>query len=258
MSWNFDARQFEPQAGIETWPLGKWPVVITASEEKPIKGDKPGFFWQLTIKGIDGPVKDKTQFIRVNHKNASQQAMDIAHRTMSAICYATGVLQFNHPNMLHNIPFLVEAEIRKSDKVDSDGNPVRDASGKIEQREQNEFRNFFNMQGISAVDLAKGVGGAPQQQQQFQPQPSQQAQPQGQWNGQQGGGQQQQPAQGGGFQQQPPQEQQPQNNGQQAWQGGGQQTQQAPQQAPGNQSWQQNGGGQQQAPQGGSAPWGPK
>ena len=160
MSWNFDARQFEPSAGIEVWPAGKHPVIITASEEKPIKGDKPGFFWQFTLKCIDGPMRDKIAILRVNHKNANQQAMDIAHRTMSAICYVTGVLQFNHPNMLHNIPFIVEAIVQKSDKIDADGNPVRGADSKIEQREQNEFRSFFNMQGVSAIDLAKGDAGA--------------------------------------------------------------------------------------------------
>lgn len=273
--WQFDARQYEPSAGIETWPKGKHPVIITASEEKPVKGDKPGMFWEFTIKAIDGPMKDKVQFIRLNHKNSgekAQQTMDIAHRTMSAICYACGVIQFNHPNMLHNIPFVVEAEV-KSQPVVRDGVAVMGADGKPEMREQNEFRNFYNMQLVSAVDLAKGMtAGAGQQQpanaagwgapagQPAQP-PAQpmQAQPAQQWQPPvtQPGPAAAQPAQAW----QPPANAQPpagqpvQQQPPAGW-NAGQPTQpaQPPQQQP-QQQWQPPANGQQPPPAG-AAPWG--
>lgn len=261
MTWQFDARTVEPSSGISNWPIGWHPVIITKTEEKPVKGDNPGFFWELQIKGIDGPVKDKVQFIRINHKNSgpnAQQTMDIAQKTMSAICYATNVLMFSHPNQLCNIPFLVEATEQK--ELDSDKKPT----GRVFTR----LESFKSMSGQTALELyqmSRG-GGAPVQQQ-FQP--AQQPQPgagQGQQWGQtapqgqqpaaqpQGGGwgqpqgqpqQQQQPAQGGWGQQPPAQnQQQPQ-----------QQFQQQPpqnQQPPQGQQW-----GQQPAPAGPSnAPWG--
>jgi hypothetical protein len=147
--WVFDARQVMPSEGIETWPAGWHPVIITASEEKPVR-DGEGFYWQYTIKAIDGPMKDKTQFIRVNHKNKNPQAVEIAMRAQSAIMHVTGVLMMQSPAQLHNIPFLVEATV-KSNKRD-DGSVM----------EQNEFRNFKNGAGQTASEIARGLmGGAP-------------------------------------------------------------------------------------------------
>jgi hypothetical protein len=149
--WVFDARQVMPSEGIETWPAGWHPVIITASEEKPVR-DGEGFYWQYTIKAIDGPMKDKTQFIRVNHKNKNPQAVEIAMRTQSSIMHVTGVLMMQAPAQLHNIPFLVEATVR-SNKRD-DGSVM----------EQNEFRNFKNGAGQTASEIARGLmGGAPAQ-----------------------------------------------------------------------------------------------
>jgi len=149
--WVFDARQVMPSEGIETWPAGWHPVIITASEEKPVR-DGEGFYWQYTIKAIDGPMKDKTQFIRVNHKNKNPQAVEIAMRTQSSIMHVTGVLMMQSPAQLHNIPFLVEATVR-SNKRD-DGSVM----------EQNEFRNFKNGAGQTASEIARGLmGGAPAQ-----------------------------------------------------------------------------------------------
>jgi hypothetical protein len=149
--WVFDARQVMPSEGIETWPAGWHPVIITASEEKPVR-DGEGFYWQYTIKAIDGPMKDKTQFIRVNHKNKNPQAVEIAMRTQSSIMHVTGVLMMQAPAQLHNIPFLVEATV-KSNKRD-DGSVM----------EQNEFRNFKNGAGQTASEIARGLmGGAPAQ-----------------------------------------------------------------------------------------------
>ena len=149
--WVFDARQVMPSEGVETWPAGWHPVIITASEEKPVR-DGEGFYWQYTIKAIDGPMKDKTQFIRVNHKNKNPQVVEIAMRTQSAIMHVTGVLMMQAPAQLHNIPFLVEATV-KNNKRD-DGTVV----------DQNEFRNFKNGAGQTASEIARGLmGGAPAQ-----------------------------------------------------------------------------------------------
>lgn len=177
MSWVFDARQFEPADGPQLWESGLTPIIIVKTEEKPLKGDKPGMLWEYQIKGLDGPNKGKTGYIRLNHKNPSQEAMDRAFKTQSAICYVTGVIAMQHPNQLCNIPFLCDVETRKRPMIDKDGNEVKDEHGKPVMREENEFRTFRNIQNVAPKDIAAGVNGgaaqAPQPAQQFQAPPAQ-------------------------------------------------------------------------------------
>lgn len=275
MSWNFDARAVEPGSGFEIWPDGWWPVVITGAEEKPNQGDDPGMTWHLSIKGLDGPVKDKKGTIQIAHKSGNQQRMDIAMKTMSAICHVTNVLAFQHPGQLANIPFLIKSGTRK-------GKGKGDNSDKVYQ----DWADFKNMAGETALEIYKrnnGQGGGQMQQPQqggsnWGGQPQQPAQPSngpgapGWQQGQpapggapQGGGwpQQSQPAQqpqqpqagqwGGQPQQgQPMQPQGGQPPAQGGW-GGGQPTQPAQPQQP-QQTWQP--GPQGGAPAAGAAPWG--
>jgi hypothetical protein len=181
MSWVFDARQFEPADGPQVWEPGLTPIVIVKTEEKPLKGDKPGMLWEYTIKGLDGPNKGKTGYIRLNHKNPSQEAMERAYKTQAAISYVTGVIAMQHPNQLCNIPFLCDVELRKSPMIDRDGNEVKDEHGKPVMREQNEFRTFRNIQNVSPKDIAAGVNGgqapAAAPPQNFAPQPAPAAAP---------------------------------------------------------------------------------
>lgn len=220
MSWNFDARAVEPSTGFEIWPDGWFPVVITGAEEKPNEsGD--GMSWHLAIRGLDGPVKDKKHTIRINHKHSNQQTMDIAQKTMSAICHVTNVLAFQHPGQLANVPFMVKSGTRKG-------------KGENADKSYQDWSDFKNMAGESPVDIYKRLngqgGGAPMQQQQ----PAQG----GQW-----GGQPQQPAQGGQWGQQP--QHPPQQAQQPPAQGGGWPQQQQPpaqqQQPPAGQQWQPQG-----------------
>jgi hypothetical protein len=175
MTWQFDATQYEPTTGIENWPTGWHKVMLVKAEEKPVKGDEPGFYWEFTVKGLEGPVKDKTQFIRINHKNKSGEAMEIAFKTMSAITYCLGLMRFNDPRELLNIPFQVEATEQK--EMDADKKPT----GRVFTR----LNNFKTIDGRTAVEARAHMmgGGAPAPQPQYQPQPQPQPQP-GQWGGQ--------------------------------------------------------------------------
>lgn len=257
MSWQFNAQAVEPGTGFEIWPEGWWPVIITGAEEKPNQGDDPGMTWHLSIKGLDGPVKDKKGTIQIAHKSGNQQRMDIALKTMSAICHVCNVLAFQHPGQLANIPFLVKSGVRKG-KGDNAG------------KEYQDWSDFKNTAGETALDIYKrmnGQGGGQMQQPQqgggnWGGQPQQPAQPS---NGPGAPGWQQgQPApggapQGGGWPQQgqqPMQPMQPQGGqppAQGGW-GGGQPTQPAQPMQP-QQTWQPGPQGGQ-PPNAGAAPWG--
>lgn len=244
----FDATQFNPQQSSGSLPIGKHPVVIDSSEVKANKAGDGGYL-QLTLKIIDGPSKGSTGPYRLNLYSASQQAVDIANKQLSAICHVLNVFQFEDSQALHNVPFVVEVGPQKD-------NP-----------QYTEVKRVYDINGNEPGQAP--VGGA-QPQQPAQPAQSQQAQ--GAWGGQQ----QQAPAQeqqqaaawNAGQQQQPtPQEQAQQ--AQQANAGSGQSWgapagQQAPawgqgqQQAPAQQQSAQGGWQQQQGGAPANAPWGAK
>ncbi len=246
---NFNSTTVAPNAALEALPSGTYDVMITASEQKPTK-DGQGSYIQLemTVQGQPGPnsMAGRKVFDRLNTNNKSQQAVDIAYATLSAICHVTGRYQIQDTAQLHGIPFkAVVAKVARDDKP-----------GEY----SNEVKGYKDAQGN---DPGKSAGGGA----------SQGGAPQGgtpQWAGQQAGGQPQQPAQqqapqpgqppqwAGGQQQPPVQQTQPDpahqsqvgqgaNQGQQPPQWAGQQ---APQQAP-----QQPAQGGQPFVPGAAAPW---
>lgn len=224
----FDATKFDPTQGVPSLPVGKHPVVIVNDEVKPTK-DNSGGLLELTVEITDGPSKGLKGAIRLNLYNQSQQAVEIAHRQLSAICHCVGVFQLTDGRQLHNLPFMIEVALQKDPEAAKKGytEVVR-----YYDRNGNE-PGKPGSQGTAAQPQAGqgqggGWGGGAGQGQQ---------QPQG---GAQGGGW----GHGGGQQQQPPQGQQ--GGGQ--W-GQGQQQQPNP---PAGGGWNQGQGGGA----GGGAPWG--
>ena len=248
----FDARNFDPSQSAGSLPVGKHPVIIYEASIETNKAQNGGFL-QLMLKIIDGPNAGQTGPYRLNLYNASAQAVDIAHRQLSALCYVTGVFQVQDAQQLFNIPFMIEVGMQKGEEAAAKG--------------YTEIRRVFDRNG----NEPKAQGGQQQPQgQQQQPaqgfqQPQGQQQPaQGQgggWGGQpQGQGNAaapaaSQPAAWGNPQGQQP-AQQPQNQvGQGAqWSGGAQQP--AQQQPAANGAGGGAGGWHQQAQPQGAAPWG--
>ena len=89
---NFDATTVEPSAPMEAVPAGTYPVRIAETEIKQTKNGN-GRYLQLTLDIIDGQYKGRKLFDRLNLWNPNQQAVEIAQKTMSAICHATGIMQ---------------------------------------------------------------------------------------------------------------------------------------------------------------------
>jgi len=263
----FNANNFDPTQGVGGLPIGRHPVIIQSSDVKATKANDGGYL-QLDLQIIDGPQKGTVGAYRINLYNASQQAVDIANRQMSAISHVTGVFMIQDTAQLHNIPFIIEVGPQKNDPQYTEVKKVFDIHGNEPGKPP--------AQGGAAQPQGQGGFGAPQGQQQQPPAQGGQwgGQPQGDPNagqqqppaGQWGGAAQQPPAgnpQGGGWQPpaggQPQGQQQPPQNGGGAWggapqgnpQGGGFQPPQGQQQPPAAGGWQQGG-----AAPGGNAPWG--
>lgn len=230
----FNPMEYDPSQGGAAWPLGKHPVIIESAEVKPTKDNSSGYL-QLNLKVIDGPNAGHTGPYRLNLYNQSQEAAQIAHRQLSAICHVTQTFQLGPDGTqlqyLFNKPFVIDVGMQKGQEAQEKG--------------YTEIKRVYDMAGNEPGKTGQAQQQAPQGFQQQQPQQQQPAQQGGAqaWGGQGQGQQQEAPAQGG-------------QGGGWGQQNGGQQQPQQQQQAP-----QQNGGGWAQgqgggAPAGGQPAWG--
>ncbi|QIW90785.1 UNVERIFIED_ORG: hypothetical protein GCAPEGMB_00467 [Vibrio phage V07] len=280
----FDANQVSPNEAFENLPLGWYVARIVDSEEKP-NSTNNGSHILLTLEVIaPQQYAGRKLWDRLNLNNPNQTAVEIAQRTLSAICHATNVMQLQDTMQLHGIPMEVKVGLSKPQDGYEQRNEIkgyRAANGAGGGQQAPQQQQFGGQQ--QAPQQQQGWNGgaqqqqqpvqqqqqwnAPQQQQQApQQQQQQQQQPvqQQQWQQptEQQPAQQQQPApqqeaapQGGEVQQQPWQNSAPQQQEQSAPQQ--QQQQQAPVQdnGQGNPSNVQSDANAQQAAQGGNPPW---
>ena len=109
---DFNAEDVAPREAFEPLPAGEYPAIIGASEMSPTKnGD--GEFLKLELEIIDGPAKGRKLFDRLNLKNPSAQAVEIARATLSAICRATGVMRPGDSAALHDRPMTIVVKLVK-------------------------------------------------------------------------------------------------------------------------------------------------
>jgi len=247
---NFNAETVAPNQAFENLAPAWYTAMITESEMKPTKGGD-GSYLEITLEVIaPQQFAGRKLWDRLNLNNPNEKAVEIAYQTLSAICHATGVIQVQDSQQLHNIPMDVKVGLSKVTEQYPEP--------------RNEVKGYRPVQGGTGAAAPQGMSapqGAPQAPQgmaapqAMQTQAPQQAQApqQGQW---------QQPNQAP--QQAPqnaaPQEQAPQQGGWQnaAPQQGAPQQAQAPQQQadlpPAEQHPQTNQGGQAAA-QAGTPPW---
>ena len=107
----FNAANIEPNTAYEPIPAGWYQVVITDSEEKPTKA-MTGSYLRMTLEVIDGPHKGRKVFDNLNLNNPNSIAVEIAQRTLSAICRATGVMTPRQSGELHDKPMMAKIAVK--------------------------------------------------------------------------------------------------------------------------------------------------
>ena len=96
---DFNAANFEPSAPLEAVPDGYYNCKLAGTEIKETKNGN-GKYLMLTLDIVDGEYKGRKLFDRLNLWNQNAQAVEIASKTMSAICHAVGLLQVrNHEDL---------------------------------------------------------------------------------------------------------------------------------------------------------------
>lgn len=108
----FDAEQHEPRQAMDVIPDGDYAVIIEASDWKQTK-KQDGAYLEMTLQVIDGPMKGRKLWDRLNLSNPNAQAVEIAQQTLSAICHAVGVMKVSDSAQLHNLPLLAKVKVKQ-------------------------------------------------------------------------------------------------------------------------------------------------
>lgn len=106
----FDATQVEPQGDYTPVPPGEYKVQITASEFVE-NSAKTGHMLKLELEIVDGDQAGRKLYDRLNLDNPNAQAVEIAQRTLSAICHAVGKLAVQDSEELHMLPMIAVVKV---------------------------------------------------------------------------------------------------------------------------------------------------
>ena len=122
--FHFDATQVPTLGDRTPIPDGDYNIKGVEVERKPTKDDPQYSFLAFVFEVIDGPHAGYRIFENINLWNKNPTAVDIAAKTLSSICHATGVLVVEDPAQLLNRP--MKAHVKTSP-----AKPPYDASNKI-------------------------------------------------------------------------------------------------------------------------------
>lgn len=120
----FDAAGIEPTTAYEILPAGKYRAQIVESEMRVTKNGMGKYLW-LMLDILEGPQQGRKVFDQLNLVNANPTTVEIAQRTLSAICHATGKLQVNDSEELHLIPMTIQVGVKPPKDGYGERNTIR-------------------------------------------------------------------------------------------------------------------------------------
>jgi len=145
----FDATGVAPAAPMELLPPGRYAAQIVNSEMRATRAGNGQYLW-LEMDVIEGPHQGRKIWDQLNLVNPSPQTVEIAQRTLSAICHAIGQLQVSDSEQLHFRPIQVTLAV-EPDGRDKHLPPH-------EQRKQNKVKGYAPLDGAAP---ARAVAPAP-------------------------------------------------------------------------------------------------
>jgi Protein of unknown function (DUF669) len=107
----FDATTVEPHKPLEALPPGRYLVQIVNSEMRLTKDGMGQLLW-LELDVLEGEYAGRKLFDRLNLINSNATTVEIAQRTLSAICHATGLMQVDDSEQLHLIPLIADVKVQ--------------------------------------------------------------------------------------------------------------------------------------------------
>ena len=121
---NFDATQVAPNTSPPPIPTGWYQGMIEATTMKPAS-NKMGSYLEVITVITTGAYQGRKVYDRLNLNNQNPVAVEIAQGTLSAICHATGVLQVQVAEQLHNIPLEVRVLLVPAEEGYDESNDVK-------------------------------------------------------------------------------------------------------------------------------------
>ena len=120
----FDASTVEPTTPFEILPPAKYLAQVVASEMRPTK-DGLGQYLLLELDILEGPYAGRKLFDRLNLVNANPDAVQMAQRSLSALCRAAGKMQVSNSEQLHLIPIQIDVKVRPPKGQYGESNSIR-------------------------------------------------------------------------------------------------------------------------------------
>ena len=120
----FDASTIEPATAYEVLPAGRYRAQIVESDLRVTKDGMGQYLW-LMLDILEGNYQGRKVFDQLNLINRSTQTVEIAQRTLSAICHATGQMQVSNSEDLHLIPITIVVTIEPPSKGYGARNRIR-------------------------------------------------------------------------------------------------------------------------------------
>jgi hypothetical protein len=120
----FDASGIEPTTAYEVLPAGKYRAQLVESEMRVTRNGMGQFLW-LMLDILDGHHQGRKVFDQLNLVNPNPTTVEIAQRTLSAICHATGKMQVSDSEELHLIPMTIQVTVKPPKDGYSERNAIR-------------------------------------------------------------------------------------------------------------------------------------
>lgn len=134
----FDATGVAPAAPLELLPPGRYAAQIVNSEMRPTRAGNGQYLW-LELDVLEGAHRGRKLWDQINLVNPNPQTVEIAQRTLSAICHALGQMQVSDSEALHFRPLQITVVV-EADSRDRHLPPH-------EQRKQNRVKGYAAIGG---------------------------------------------------------------------------------------------------------------
>lgn len=141
-------------------PPGDYVVQVESSDIKDARkaGNR---FIELTLLIIEGEHANRKLTDRINLWNDNPKAVEIAQRTLNALCVAVGKMSVSDTTELHGIPMLASVKVKPGTPYEKDGQTVQGSP-------QNEIGTYkpISQRGAAsspapAVSAGPASAGAP-------------------------------------------------------------------------------------------------
>lgn len=174
MNYVFDATQFNPEQGIGKHPTGKFPASISETSIEENK-NKDGGYFSVTFTTPAGSIRKNYNLWYSNPTDGQKQAVEIANKSLSALCYATGVFKVGMTDegaalrgarcQIEVTPQKNNPEYHEVSKVyDANGNEPGKAPAAAPQPAAGAQQGGWSSQPAPAAQPAPAPAPAPQQQ----------------------------------------------------------------------------------------------